>query len=94
MCSSDLVRQGRSDALPHAFKKAVEGSRTCSNDPVCISTEQGQGRDALNLAACHACALLPETSCEEFNVFLDRAMIIGTFEHENIGFYSPWISNK
>ena len=87
-----LVRQGRPDALPYAFKKAVEGSAICSNDPVCISTEQGQGRDALNLASCHACALLPETSCEEFNVFLDRGMIIGTFEHKDIGFYSEWIS--
>ena len=89
-----LVRQGRPDALPHAFRKAVEGSRICSNDPVCISTEQGQGRDALNLAACHACTLLPETSCEEFNIFLDRGMVIGTFEHEDIGFYSRCISNK
>lgn len=89
-----LVRQGRSDALPHVFRKAVEGSVICSNDPVCISTEQGQGRDALNLAACHACALLPETSCEEFNVFLDRGMLIGTFDHDDIGFYSKWINRK
>ena len=39
----------------HVFKKAIESSLVCSNDPVCISTEDGQGRDALNLAACHAC---------------------------------------
>lgn len=87
-----LVRQGRPDALQKVFRKAVESSLICSNDPVCISTEQGQGRDALNLAACHACALLPETSCEEFNVFLDRALITGTFEHADIGFYSDWVS--
>lgn len=87
-----LVRQGRPDALPGVFKKAVEGCVICSNDPVCICTEQGQGRDALNMAACHACSLLPETSCEEFNVLLDRAMLIGTFDHKNIGFYSEWIS--
>lgn len=84
-----LVRQGYPDCFPHIFKKAVESAKICSNDPVCISSE-GQGRDALNLAACHACLLLPETSCEEFNVFLDRAMVIGTFEHPNIGFYSKW----
>jgi len=87
-----LVRQGRPDALVKVFRKAVENSSICSNDPVCISTEQGQGRDALNLAACHACVLLPETSCEEFNVFLDRALITGTFEHGDIGFYSKWLS--
>lgn len=84
-----LVRQGYVDCLPRIFKKAVETARICSNDPVCISSE-GQGRDALNLAACHACLLLPETSCEEFNIFLDRAMVIGTFEHPNMGFYSNW----
>jgi hypothetical protein len=86
-----LVRQGRQDTLPRVFKKAIRESVICSNDPVCISTEQGQGRDALNLAACHACTLLPETSCEEFNVFLDRGMLIGTFHNDNIGFYSEWI---
>ena len=32
--------------------------------------ESGQGPDSCNLAACHSCALLPETSCEEFNRFL------------------------
>lgn len=82
-----LVRQGRQDAFPRIFKKAVNSAKTCSNDPVCIMSH-GQGRDSLNLAACHACALLPETCCEERNAFLDRGMIIGTFEDRNIGFWS------
>lgn len=82
-----LVRQGRPDAFPRIFKKAVASARTCSNDPVCIMSH-GQGRDSLNLAACHACALLPETCCEERNAFLDRGMITGTFENRKIGFWS------
>ncbi len=82
-----LVRQGRPDAFPRIFKKAVNSAKSCSNDPVCIMSH-GQGRDSLNLAACHACALLPETCCEERNAFLDRAMIIGTFENREIGFWS------
>ncbi len=82
-----LVRQGRPDAFPRIFKKAVSTARTCSNDPVCIMS-RGQGRDSLNLAACHACALLPETCCEERNGFLDRGMIVGTFENRAIGFWS------
>ncbi|MCR3922071.1 MAG: DUF1998 domain-containing protein, partial [Firmicutes bacterium] len=65
-----LVRQGRPDAFPNIFKKAIANSQTCSNDPVCILSH-GQGRESLNLAACHACALLPETCCEERNSFLD-----------------------
>lgn len=82
-----LVRQGRPDAFPQLLKKAIFGAQTCSNDPVCI-TSRGQGRDSLNLAACHACALLPETCCEERNGFLDRGMIIGTYEDKGIGFWS------
>ena len=82
-----LVRQGRQDAFPRIFKKAVNSAKTCSNDPVCIMSH-GQGRDSLNLAACHACALLPETCCEERNAFLDRGMIVGTFEDRSIGFWS------
>lgn len=85
-----IVRQGYPDCFPRLFKKAVEIGRICSNDPVCISSD-GQGRDALNLGACHTCVLLPETSCEEFNVFLDRGLVTGTFEHADIGFYSNWM---
>ncbi len=82
-----LVRQGRSDTFPAIFKKAMESAITCSNDPVC-SLSKGQGRDSLNLSACYACSLIPETSCEEFNAFLDRGMIVGTYENRTIGFYS------
>ncbi|MFD0870720.1 DrmB family protein [Paenibacillus residui] len=87
-----LVRQGYWDCLPRIFKKALEIGELCSNDPVCISSE-GQGRDALNLASCHSCALLPETSCEEFNVFLDRGVVVGTFEDKELGFYYKWLNS-
>ena len=82
-----LVRQGRPDSLPKVFKKALEGALTCSNDPVC-SLSDGQGRDSLNLAACYSCALIPETSCEEYNIFLDRGVLIGTFKDRAMGFFS------
>ena len=85
-----LVRQGRPDAFPRIFKKAITTAKTCSNDPVCILSN-GQGRDSLNLAACHACSLLPETSCEERNAFLDRGMIVGTFDDYDFGFYRDLI---
>jgi len=82
-----LVRQGKPDAFPQIFKRAIDGARTCSNDPVCILSH-GQGRESLNLAACHACALLPETCCEERNGFLDRGVVIGTYENPQMGFYN------
>lgn len=67
-----LVRQGRPDVFPKILEKAITHARTCSNDPVCIMS-RGQGRDSLNLAACYACALLPETCCEEKICFGSRS---------------------
>lgn len=82
-----LVRQGYADIFPRIFKKTIEEAMACSNDPVC-SLSMGQGRDSLNLSACYSCCLIPETSCEEFNVFLDRGTIVGTFENREMGFYN------
>lgn len=81
-----LVRQGHHDTFPGIYKKAIESAVSCSNDPVCTMSS-GQGRDSLNLAACYSCALLPETCCEEFNVFLDRGVVVGTYEHQKLGFF-------
>lgn len=80
-----LVRQGRYDTLPRILMDAVKKAQWCSSDPVCIDS-LAQGRDSLNLSACHACSLISETSCEEFNVLLDRALIVGTLENKKIGF--------
>ena len=88
-----LVRQGRSDTLPNVFRKAIESAIACSNDPVC-SLSQGQGRDSLNLAACHSCLLIPETSCEEYNIILDRGVVVGTLEDPSLGLYSNYVYNE
>lgn len=82
-----LVRQGRADVFPRIFRKAIETARICSNDPVC-SLSNGQGRDSLNLAACYSCTLIPETSCEDFNAFLDRGTVVGTMKRPEIGFFA------
>ena len=50
----------------------IRRARWCTADPVCIESA-GSGVNGMNLAACHACLLLPETSCERFNLTLDRA---------------------
>jgi hypothetical protein len=47
------------------------------------------GVESLNLAACHACVLLPEVSCEEMNVLLDRGLLVGLPEDASLGFFSP-----
>jgi hypothetical protein len=84
-----LVRMARPNSLRSVFSAALNDARWCSTDPVCMDAgEKGQGPDSCNLAACHGCALLPETSCEEFNRFLDRGMVIGTFSDPNLGYFS------
>jgi hypothetical protein len=83
-----LVRQGNPDRLALTIRDAVDQAAWCSSDPLCIESD-GQGVDALNLAACHACLLLAETCCEEFNRLLDRAMLTGTLANPGCGFFSP-----
>ena len=55
---------------------AFDHADWCSLDPVC-SKQEGQGPGLLNRAACHACALIPESSCAFGNVLLDRLFIKG-----------------
>src|SRR6266496_4949460 len=71
-----LIAQGEPERLEYALRAAVARAAWCSADPICSESE-GQGVDALNLAACHSCMLLPETSCEEMNLLLDRATLVG-----------------
>lgn len=82
-----LVRQGQAGRLETVFLGALRRTQWCSSDPVCIEST-GQGVDNANLAACHGCVLLPETSCEEGNRLLDRAMLVGTHTVPDIGFFS------
>lgn len=82
-----IVQQGKPERLERVVTEAVQRYAWCSADPVCVESD-AQGVDGLNLAACHACALLPETSCEERNVLLDRAVLVGTPERPDIGYFN------
>ena len=73
-----LVRLGRPERLGDIVRRALSRASWCSADPVCSENLGGQGSRLANLAACHACTLLPETSCETINEGLDRGMLIGT----------------
>jgi hypothetical protein len=84
-----LVRMGQASALERVVDAALAAAEWCSSDPVCIEVgAAGQGPDSCNLAACHGCALLPETACEEFNRFLDRGLVVGTLENPSLGYFS------
>lgn len=83
-----IVAQGEPDRLATGLRSALQRAGWCSNDPLCMESE-ASGADGLNLAACHACLLLPETSCENNNVLLDRAALVGTPDGRTAGFFGP-----
>ncbi|GAA1955145.1 DUF1998 domain-containing protein [Nocardioides panacihumi] len=83
-----LVRQGEPPALQSTILETLQDAMWCSSDPLC-SENLASTFDSLNLAACHACTLVAETSCESGNYLLDRALVIGN-EHEQLeGFFQP-----
>lgn len=72
-----LVSLVRSEQFKKLIDSTLYRAKDCASDPICYHTDhQGQGIGGTNLAACFSCALLPETSCEEFNRFLDRRIVI------------------
>lgn len=85
-----LVEEGR--RMGKHLSRAWENAKLCSNDPVCAQHEP-VGLDDRNLegAACHSCLFVPECSCERFNQFLDRALVVPTLGHEDVAFLKkPW----
>lgn len=78
-----LVSQSNPERFIKILESALARAKDCASDPICYNSE-GQGIGGLNLAACYSCSLLPETSCEEFNSYLDRALLID----KKYGFYN------
>ena len=73
-----LVRLGKARTFERVWSGALNDAQWCASDPICRESS-GQGPESLNLAACHACMLLPETSCELQNRFLDRRAMLDCF---------------
>jgi hypothetical protein len=88
-----LVRQGLPRRIAGLVPAAICAMRWCSNDPLCIKDITTLS-DPTNLAACHACIMISETSCEEFNCLLDRAMLVGLPDDPAVGFFSDMLVEK
>jgi len=74
-----LVQTGQK--IHYHIKQALEAGRLCSNDPVCsYHSPTEHDHQSLLGSACHGCLLISETSCEQHNDFLDRALVIPTVE--------------
>ncbi len=88
-----LVEEGR--RLRHHLREAWEMGRLCSNDPVCAAHDpSSEGSDRRTEgAACHGCLYIAECSCERFNRYLDRALVVPTIGNDpDIAFFKerPW----
>lgn len=72
-----LIEQGR--RIDQHLRQAFEMAELCSNDPVCAAHKPGHGDHTerfLEGAACHGCLYIAEPSCERFNSYLDRALVV------------------
>jgi len=76
-----LVEQGRS--LRTHLRRAYDLGILCSNDPVCGTHSPAEDPSERHLegAACHGCLFVAECSCERFNRYLDRALVVPTIGH-------------
>jgi hypothetical protein len=101
-CYGILIFTGSSDAqgtlggLVYAARdirrhllRACQLGTLCSNDPVCSSHTPGQGSsEQLSGSACHGCLYISETSCEQFNRYLDRSLIVSTIDRLGCEFFT------
>ncbi|MBU4306117.1 MAG: DUF1998 domain-containing protein [Candidatus Omnitrophica bacterium] len=78
-----LIKQ--SENFKNLLLSALLRARDCNSDPICFESD-GQGIGGFNFAACYSCLLISEISCEGFNSFLDRGILID----ENNGFLKGW----
>jgi hypothetical protein len=85
-----LSRQGDSRNIVGVFEDCLTSMMWCSSDPLCIEGIHSLSAPA-NGAACHACLLASETSCEEFNSFLDRGMLVGTPTDPELGYFRDYL---
>ena len=81
-----LERQGKTGRFEGILQRAIEAIEWCSSDPLCSTNMMGAINNYSH-SVCHACCLVPETSCESFNSFLARALLIDS----EFGFFSDML---
>lgn len=83
-----LIQVGR--RIHEHIRNALELGELCSNDPVCAQHEPQNTHEHRFLlgAACHGCLLIAETSCEQQNDFLDRALVVSTVDNLGVEFFT------
>ncbi len=82
-----LVSLGQPSELGPLMRRALERSGLCSSDPLCAEHQPDAATSAVHGAACHACLLVAETSCERGNRYLDRSLLVDTFGHTELEYF-------
>lgn len=82
-----LVSLGTPGDLGRHLAAALNAMRLCTSDPLCAEQTPLLDTQVLQGAACHACLLAPETSCERGNKFLDRTLLVPTLETGDLAFF-------
>lgn len=83
-----LVSLGEPHVLGRLINQALGDMELCASDPLCSEHDPVQGGLTLHAAACHACLFAPETSCESGNKYLDRSVLVKTFNRKDASFFS------
>jgi hypothetical protein len=83
-----LIELGKPENLGPLIKQALRRALVCSSDPLCSEHNPSNDR-TLHNASCHACAFVSETSCERGNRYLDRALLVPTFDCNDAAIFPP-----
>jgi MrfA Zn-binding domain len=89
-----LVEVGR--RIHESVRNALDMGTLCSNDPVCAQHDppSSHERRFLHGSACHGCLLISETSCEQQNDFLDRALVVRTVQNLGAEFFVEAVTSE
>jgi hypothetical protein len=87
-----LVELGKPENLGRLLRQALRRATICSADPLCSEHNPSSDR-TLHCACCHACGFVAETSCEKGNRYLDRALLVPTFDCRDAAFFARFVQS-
>ena len=83
-----LVSLADPDVFGRHLDSALNQMRLCASDPLCAEHDPLKDELTVHGAACHACLFAPETSCESGNRYLDRSVLVETYEEKEYAFFT------
>jgi hypothetical protein len=81
-----LVDLGKPQNLGPIIVQALRRAKICASDPLCSEHDPATDQSTSG-AACHACSLVSETSCEIGNRYLDRSFLVETVDNRKAAFF-------